>query len=294
MSWSKITVLASLIGSAFRLRRIQADFPQLIWCSITGFGADGPYADRPAYDAVAGALSGIGSITLDPREPKTSGPTIADNVTGMYAVYGILGALYERERSGRGRRIEVNMLESAVAFIPDAFSNFTRLNSEDGPRNRVATSQSFAFRCADGKLLALHLSSPPKFWEALLRVLDQPDLNGDLRFATRDERVRNFSALEATLAVLFEKKERAYWLERLLREDIPYAPIQTVSEVLDNEQVRHLGTFYDEVHPTEGPLTLIRRPVLIDGDRDIATRPPPTLGEHTAEVLGSAAPKSRK
>jgi crotonobetainyl-CoA:carnitine CoA-transferase CaiB-like acyl-CoA transferase len=265
---------------------IRHDYPRLVWCSITGFGADGPYGDRPAYDAVAGALSGIAGISLDPDAPKTSGPTIADNVTGMYAAYGILGALFDRERSGIGRRVEVNMFESAVSFIPDSFSNFTRLEIDNGPRTRVATSQSYAFRCADGKLLALHLSSPPKFWEGLLKVIERPDLDEDPRFSTRDGRVRNFAELEAVLAEAFRQKERGHWIGRLQAADVPFAPVQTIPEVLQDEQIRHLGTFYEDVHPTEGPLTLVRRPVLIDGQRDITTKPPPTLGEHSAEIIG--------
>lgn len=271
----------------FSAGAMRADYPRLIWCSITGFGSGGPYCDRPAYDAVAGALSGIASITLDPEDPKTSGPTIADNVTGMYAAYGILGALFDRQRSGIGRRVEVNMFESAVSFIPDSFSNFTNLKLDNGPRTRVATSQSYAFRCADDKLLALHLSSPPKFWEALLRVIERPDLNDDPRFSSRDGRVRNFAALETVLADAFRQRERVYWIGRLQGEDVPFAPVQTIPEVLQDEQIRHLETFYEDVHPTEGPLTLVRRPVLIDGQRDIPTKPPPSLGQHTAEVLGS-------
>jgi formyl-CoA transferase len=224
---------------------------------------------------------------MDPDAPKTGGPTIADNVTGMYAAYGILGALFDRERSGSGRRVEVNMFESAVSFIPDSFSNFTKLKLDNGPRTRVATSQSYAFRCADDRLLALHLSSPSKFWEGLLRVIERPDLKDDPRFSTRDGRVRAFAELEAVLADAFRQKERAYWIDRLQAADVPFAPVQTIPEVLQDEQICHLGTFYEDVHPTEGRLTLVRRPVLIDGQRDMATKPPPTLGEHTAEILGS-------
>jgi crotonobetainyl-CoA:carnitine CoA-transferase CaiB-like acyl-CoA transferase len=264
---------------------VQTEYPKLIWCSITGFGADGPYADRPAYDAVAGALSGLASMTLDPEKPAASGPTVADNITGMYAAYGVLGALYERERTGRGRRIEVNMLEAAVAFVPDAFSNFSRMRIDNQPRTRVASSQSYAFRCADGKLLALHLSSPQKFWESLMGVIERPDLKDDARFANRDARVRNYTALEKELAEVFAREERLHWMTKLERADVPFAPVQTVAEVIEDPQIKHLGTFYEEVHPTEGPLTLVRRPVLIDGSRDISSLPPPTLGEHTLEVL---------
>ena len=264
---------------------IRTEYPKLIWCSITGFGADGPYAARPAYDAVAGALSGLASVTLHPEEPQASGPTIADNVTGMFAACGILGALYERETTGRGRRIEVNMLEAAVSFVPDAFSNFTRMQIDNQPRTRVASSQSYAFRCADGKLLALHLSSPQKFWESLLDVIERPDLKADARFATRDARVRNYAVLEKELATVIGSKDRLQWMAKLDRADVPFAPVQTISEVLDDPQIKHLGTFHQQTHPTEGPLTLLRRPILIDGNRDIQSRPPPTLGEHTGEIL---------
>jgi formyl-CoA transferase len=270
------------------------EYPRLIWCSITGFGADGPYADRPAYDAVAGALSGLASIMLDPETPAASGPTISDNITGMYAAYGILGALYEREKTGCGRRIEANMLESAIAFIPDSFSNFTRLQIDNQPRTRVASSQSYAFRCRDGKLLALHLSSPQKFWESLVKAIDRPELKDDARFATRDARVRNYSILEKELAEAIKLQDRSHWVTELERADVPFAPVQTVPEVLEDPQIAHLGTFYKQTHPSEGPLTLIHRPVWIDGNRDVGSRPPPTLGEHTAEVLAEISTQGRE
>ena len=264
---------------------IKTEYPKLIWCSITGFGADGPYAGRPAYDAVAGALSGLASVMLDPEVPQASGPTISDNVTGMYAASGILGALYEREKTGRGRRVETNMLEAAVAFVPDAFSNFTRLQIDNKPRTRVASSQSYAFKCSDGKLLALHLSSPQKFWESLVDVIGRPELKTDERFATRDGRVRHYTILEKELAAAFICKDRPYWTTKLDRADVPVAPVQTVPEVLDDPQIKHLETFYQQEHPTEGPLTLVHRPILIDGSRNIQSRPHPTLGEHTSEIL---------
>lgn len=140
---------------------------RLIHCSITGFGATGPYRDRPAFDAVGQALSGISSLFLDPEDPHCSGPTITDNVTGMYACTGILGALVERGRTGRGRRIEVNMLEASMAFVHDAFTNLTCAGIAGDRFSRVKRSQSFAFRCGDGRLIALQLSTREKFWQEL-------------------------------------------------------------------------------------------------------------------------------
>ena len=264
---------------------IRTRYPRLIWCSITGFGADGPYSERPAYDAVAGALSGLASVTLDRDKPVASGPTVSDNVTGMYAVYGVLGALYERERTGRGRRIEVNMLEAAMSFIPDAFANHTLMQIDNHPRTRVASSQSYAFRCADGALLAIHLSSPQKFWDSLLSVIERPDLDRDERFNSRVGRVRNYAELEQELVKVFAARGRDYWMARLEAADVPFAPIQTIPEVIDDPQVRHLGSFEQRADASRGTVTMLKRPVLIDGKRDLPLTPPPTLGEHTGEVL---------
>jgi crotonobetainyl-CoA:carnitine CoA-transferase CaiB-like acyl-CoA transferase len=258
---------------------------RLIHCSITGFGASGPYSARPAYDNVAVALSGIASLQLDPEHPQSSGPTIPDNATGMFACYGILGALYERARSGRGHRVDVNMLEAGIAFIPDPFANYTRAGIKSGRLTRVAASQSFAFRCGDGKLIAVHLSSQPKFFEAMAAALERPDLVRDERFATRDLRINNYGELNRVFAEIVATKPRAHWVNVLEEHDVPFAPVNSIADVLDDPQVRHLRTFYRQRHPTEGEITAIHRPVLIDGARDERALPAPALGEHTDAVL---------
>jgi crotonobetainyl-CoA:carnitine CoA-transferase CaiB-like acyl-CoA transferase len=258
---------------------------RLIHCSITGFGASGPYSGRPAYDSVGLALSGIASLLLDPENPQASGPTIPDNATGMFACYGILGALYERERIGRGRRVEVNMLEAAISFIPDPFANYTQMGIKNDPFTRVASSHSFAFRCADNKLVAIQLSSQPKFWEALLTAIERPDLAQDSRFASRDRRIKNYIPLTQVLAAVFAKKSRAEWMTLLEANDVPFAPVHNIEDVIEDAQVKHLETFRTLQHPTEGANTAIRRPVRIDGGRDGSELPAPTLGEHTVSVL---------
>ena len=258
---------------------------KLIHCSITGFGATGPYSARPAYDSVGLALSGIASLFLDPNEPEASGPTIPDNATGMYACYGILGALFERERTGKGRRIEVNMLEAAISFIPDPFANHTQMGIWNDPLTRVASSHSFAFRCADGKLLAVHLSSQTKFWEGLLAALARPELASDARFKTSELRIRNFSELTRVLGEVVGGKSRADWMALLEQNDVPFAPVHNIPDVIADPQVHHLQTFRTLKHPTEGEITAIRRPVRIDGGRDGSDLPAPKLGEHTASVL---------
>src|SRR5262252_6044167 len=204
---------------------LRAANPRLIHCSITGFGASGPYSARPAYDNVAVALSGILSLQVDPERPQSNGPTIADNATGMFAAYGILGALYERERSGVGRRVDVNMLEAAIAFIPDPFSNFTRAGIRGGPLTRVAASQSFAFRCGDGKLLAVHLSSQAKFFKSAAAALERPGLVQDDRFLTRDLRIKNYGELTRIFGQIIATRPRGHWMTVLEANDVPFAPI---------------------------------------------------------------------
>ncbi len=259
--------------------------PRLIVCSITGFGEDGPYKDRPAYDAVAQAVSGISSLYLDDNVQLT-GPTIADNMTGYNACYGILGALFERERTGKARRVEVNMLESAIAFIPDPFLNTQILNVEPGPLMRVKASQSYAVRCADGKMLAIHMSSQEKFWQALQVAFERPDLGTDPRFDDRIKRIDNYLALSEEFKQTAATQPHGYWTARLEANDVPFAPVNTLPEVYDDPQVRHLDSFVDITHPKRGTYTGIRRPVAFDGSRDDQPlEPPPDFNEQGADIL---------
>ncbi|WP_281915927.1 CaiB/BaiF CoA transferase family protein [Caldimonas thermodepolymerans] len=254
--------------------------PRLVRCSITGFGADGPYANRPCYDAVAVALGGLASQMLDPNEPQVYGPTIADNITGMYAAYGVLGALVRRNVTGKGARVEVNMLETSIAFSPEGFAQYTGLGMVPNSQTRVAISQSYAFTCADGKLFSVHLSSVDKFWQAFAGVLERPDLLQDPRFATPQSRTKHYQELRAEVAAIVRTRTRAEWFERLEASDVPFAPVNTVPEVMEDPQVRHLQIFHETTHPQVGKLTLMHRPVRIDGERGPDDRPPPMLGEH--------------
>lgn len=264
--------------------------PRLIQCSITGFGSSGPYRERPAFDAVGLALSGLSSLFVDPENPESFGPTISDNVTGMQACCAILGALIERGRTGLGRRLEISMLEATMAFAPDAFTGITRGGKIPDRFARARSSQSFAFRCADGKLLAIHLSARDKFWQALLNALEAPDLGADDRFSSHINRSRNYAVLRDELAGRFLVHARAEWLQRLTDADVPAAPIWNVAEALDDVQVRALGTVCETEHPTEGTVRSISCPILVDGHRprsDMAA--PPTLGEHTREILAEVS-----
>lgn len=261
--------------------RLQQANPRLIHCSITGFGTDGPYATRPAYDTVGIALSGILHMYLDRDRPQVYGPTLADNATGIYAFGGILAALHARERTGLGQRVELNMLESAIAFVPDAFAYLSRLGVEYGPVSRVATSQSFAWTCADGEAIAVHLSMPEKFWFGLLDAMDlRATIGEDSRFRSPLDRIQNYGLLSPLLGAVIVKQPRAHWERTFTDHDIPFAPVHSIADVIADPQVQHLGTFVEATHETEGRIVGIRNPLWFNGARSEVV-PPPMLGEHS-------------
>lgn len=274
----------------FTWETLSSENPRLIHCSITGFGKDGPYSKRPSFDTVALALSGIAASQLEPDNARFTGPTISDNITGMYAAMGILSALYERQQTGKGRRIEVNMLEASIAFIPDHFANYLA-GLQLAPNSRAALSQCYAATCKDGMLLAIHLSSQNKFWDGLLKVIDRPDLKEDARFGTRTDRYRNYDALAQILAESFRSRQRHEWMILLENADVPFAPVYTVAECLDDAQARHLGTFHENTSQDGSVATSIRSPVWLDGKRLKHPTPAPKLGEHNAAVIGDMSRK---
>ena len=264
---------------------LHATNPRLIYCSITGFGADGPYAARPAYDTAVQSLSGMLSLFVDADRPRVPGPPVADGLGGMYACYGILGALFERERTGVGRRIELSMLESLVHFANEPFAFYFRRDEIPGPTTRSQLSQSYAFDCADGKMIGIHLSNPDKFWHGLLAATGRHDLADDPRFNTYPQRTKNHAALTAELAPIFRSKPRDYWLKHLADNDVPFAPVLTTDGVVDDPQIQFLGTFI-EVDGT--PFKGIASPIYYDGVRDQSATVPPALGAHTEAVLREA------
>lgn len=269
----------------FDYERLSASNPRLVYCSIAGFAEDGPYGDRPAYDAVGQALSGLLSLLVDPKNPRTLGPTLSDQVSGMQAGMAILGALYAREKSGKGARVEVTMVEASMALIPDAFTAYTHAGHVMAPESRAAVSLSFAFACADGKLLAIHVSSMEKFWRALLEAIERPDLGEDARFRERAGRIKNYEALVQALRPVFAAKPRAYWAERLAAHDVPAAVVHSIPEAMEEPEVKHLGMLHELDHPRYGKKIAMRRASRIDGERESEPLPPPALGEHTDAVL---------
>lgn len=265
-------------------QRLRALNPKLIYCSISGFGATGPAANRPAYDTVAQAASGFLNLLVNPENPRVVGPAIADSLTGFYAAYGVMGALFERSRTGVGRTVEVSMLEAMAHFNLDAFTHFFQANEVMGPYSRPSVSQSYVLKCADGKWIALHMSSPEKFWQGLAKAIEQPDLFEDPRFATRETRITNQEMLIELLGERFARRTRAEWCDRLQNEDVPHAPMYDTSEALEDPQALHLQLTASAEHPVMGLFRTVRSPVSFDGQRALDVRPPPMLGEHNDEI----------
>jgi len=157
------------------------------------------------------------------------------------------------------------------------------------PHLRARTSQSYVFACSDRRLMALHLSSQPKFWEALVKVIERPDLLVNPLFETRLQRITHYPALNELLSKIFATAPAADWIALLTENDVPAAPVNDVPQVFDDPQVRHLDSFMTLNHPEMGAVTSIRRPVFRDSSRaDQPQRPPPMLGEHTEQVLNEA------
>lgn len=281
---------AETIGCGFeRLRGINE---KLIYCAISGFGSSGPSAQRPAYDSVAQAASGFLGLLVNPGNPRVTGPAIADLVTGFYAAYGILGALYDREKRGTARRIDLSMFEAMTHFNLDAFQHLFSANEVMGPFSRPSVSQSYVLECKDGKWIALHMSSPEKFWQGLATAMEKPDLFQDERFASRQGRIDNQEALIGVLRPIFRGQDRAEWCRRLQANDVPHSPMYTTEEVPQDAQARHLQLFVETEHPVVGTFRTVRSPVSYDGQRPLEVTAPPTLGEHNEELSRGWKPRN--
>ena len=276
--------VADRLGVGYRT--LSALNPRLVYCSISGFGQTGPYRDRPGYDAVAQAMSGMMAITGQPDGPPTKhGMSIADLTAAMWAAVGILTTLYERERSGRGQYLDVSLLDSQVSWLTYVAGNYFATGQE--PRRlgsahpSIVPYQPFATR--DGYImLAVGNDS---LWRSFCEAAGVAELAADPRFTTNAGRVRHREELVAALEEVFSRRTTAEWMELLTAAGIPCGPIHTVGQVLQDPHVLAREMVVQLPHPTAGPVRMTGVPVKFSETPGVVRRPPPLLGEHTVEVL---------
>lgn len=263
-----------------------AQNPRLIYCSISGFGQTGPDALRPGYDLIVQGESGVMSLTGFPDGPPCKvGLSIADIIAGMYAVQGIAFALYARERTGRGQRIDVALLDGMISFLTyQAGIYFATGKSPSRMGNLHPTIMPYeTFEASDGHLnVAVGNNS---LFQQFCRVLGRPDLAADPRFDTDAGRVEHRGALRPTLEGFLKTRPVADWLEAFSAAGIPCGSIKTVAEVFASPQVLAREMVRTLVHPKVGPVRVTGNPLKMSETPGAVEQPPPLLGEHTDQVL---------
>jgi crotonobetainyl-CoA:carnitine CoA-transferase CaiB-like acyl-CoA transferase len=278
--------VADKLGIGFE--HLSADNPRLVYCSITGMGKDGPYAGRPSYDIVGMGLSGLLGQLVDLNDPKVRGLALSDALTGLFASYGVLAALQGRERTGRGQRVDVNQLQATLALMHEPYAGFFATGKVVDNLERPKASAVFTFLCADGKPIAIHLSSPTKFWHNFARAAGHAGLIEDPRFKAHDDRRKNHAAIVEVMRPEFARRSRAEWMTILEQADVPFAPIYTLDEVVEDPQAKHLGVVQTATHPERGEVKSLCYPVSLSDTPLGPPRAPATLGEHTDRILAEA------
>ena len=260
--------------------------PGLIYGSITGFGKDSPHGDKPAFDIVAQALSGVMSINCEPGQaPNKLGIPLGDMAGSIFSLFGLLAALHERGVTGKGKHVEVAMLDSLIAlqgYLSQIYFVTGQTPQPVGTQHPSIVPYG-SFPTSDGHVIVACLTE--RFWHNFARCLEREDLIADLRFALYEERLANRDALEKIIHHRMMRDTTDYWLNRLSEFDVPSAPILSIGESLEQPHVRDRNLVETVKHPTQGELKLVRGPIRFDGKGPSVSRAPSLLGEDTASVL---------
>jgi crotonobetainyl-CoA:carnitine CoA-transferase CaiB-like acyl-CoA transferase len=277
---------ASRKRAGIDFRTLQSLNPRLIYCLISGYGDSGPFAERPGYDLVVQGEAGLMSVSGDPGdEPMRYPVPIADISTGMYATIGILSALFVREKTGQGQFIDMSLMESQSAWLTTLASAL--MNAQETPQQLGNAHPNIVpyqvFRTKD-KYIILAVGTE-KQWQAFCDALGLPDLKKDSRFITNVARTRNRAQLIPILDELFSTQAADCWLEKLKDTAIPSGPINTIAETLAHPQHRARNFIVGLQHPLLGLVKSMGNPVGLSATPASYRLAPPTLGQHTSEVL---------
>ncbi|MFL4971606.1 MAG: CaiB/BaiF CoA transferase family protein [Xanthobacteraceae bacterium] len=269
-------------------KNLSAENPRLIYCSVTGFGQDGPDAQRPGYDLMAQGIGGFMDITGTPDgEPMRAGVPVSDIFTGVYSVVGILAALAQRERTGRGCYVDTALVDSTVGVLANQALNY--LVSGAVPK-RIGNAHPNivpyqVFPVADGHII-IATGNDSQFAK-LCGVLGEPKLAAEAAYRSNADRLANRAELIEKLSALTRRMSRADLLAKLERVGVPAGPINTLEQVFAEPQVVHRKMRLDRPSAAakSGAIPGVRTPIIIDGAPMAATSPSPRLGEHTDDIL---------
>jgi crotonobetainyl-CoA:carnitine CoA-transferase CaiB-like acyl-CoA transferase len=265
---------------------IQKINPNIIYCSISGFGQTGPYRDRPAYDLMIQGMSGFMGITGEPnRPPVRIGVAITDLISAMYSSIAILSALIAREKVGMGQYIDIALLDGAVSWMTYMASNY--FATGEIPKRSGNSHPSIVpyqgFKTKDEKYIILAVGND-RLWKSFCDVLGFKELAENPKFSTNPKRVENREELVSVIAKQFLTKTRKEWL-KILAEKVPCGPIYTMDEIFRDPQVLHRGMLVELDHSVAGKIKQIGIPINLAKTPAKIKSPPPTLGEHSEEIL---------
>ncbi|MBV6306605.1 CoA transferase [Candidimonas humi] len=260
--------------------------PAVVYCSISGFGRQGPLKEAKGYDVILQAFSGMMATTGDTEGPPARSPySPVDQATGMHAAIGILSALIRRMRSGEGALVEACLFDTSLGFLAYMSQSYWQRGTE--PRRWGSAHESLcpyqAFDASDKPFL-LGVANDA-LWQTFCRVAEAPDLAADTRYAANADRVSHRAEVLQAVQAILARRSRDEWLDLLRAAGIPCASIQTVGEMLAHPHTQECGMLQTCTAQDGQPLNMVAQPLRFDGQRNAVSRPPPRLGEHSREVL---------
>ena len=261
--------------------------PNIIYCSISGFGQDGPYQSRPAYDQIMQGISGLMSITGElGGEPQKVGVAVTDIGSGMWAAFAVMSALHHRNQHGEGQYIDISMLDAQIAWLTYQAAYYF---AYDRPPQRLGAAHPTlvpyqAFMCQDGKYLNVAVGSE-RLWDRFCQAVKREDLKDRPEFATNGVRVENRATLVPLLQEYFLTRAADDWVADLQQHNVPAGPINDLADVFSDPQVLHREMLLEMHHPTLGAIKQTGLPIKFSLTPGGLDRPPPLLGEHNGQIL---------